>query len=495
MTKTILLTLLACAALPAETLGEKIAHALDASPAARSSFWGVTVVDLKSGETLYETNANRFFVPASNVKLFTTALALARLGAERRFTTTVRAAARPDPSGIIRGEVRLVGGGDPNLSARALPYRPGSSDGNPLAAIEDLAAQMAAAGVRRVEGDIVGDDTWYVFAPYPEGWGVDDPQYEYGAPVSALAINDNAFTLRIEPGAAAGDPAALQFRPPLEFFQVDNRIRTVAVGERKIRFDRDPGGSQLRLWGSIPARDRGTEMLLGVEDPALYAAAALRSALAARGVTVTGSVGARHLLPNQIEDLTQGPTPDPTGWGFEIARRVSAPLVEDLRVTDKVSQNLHAEMALRAVARARRGVGSREAGVEEMKLFLDEVGAERTQYNLVDGSGLARLNLVTASTVMKLLQHMYARPDRESWIGLLPVAGEDGTLSSRMGGTPASGRVHAKTGSLSHVAALSGYIERANGDVVAFSMLVNNFNGRPTEVRGVMDKICNLIVE
>jgi D-alanyl-D-alanine carboxypeptidase/D-alanyl-D-alanine-endopeptidase (penicillin-binding protein 4) len=496
MKKLILMAALACSAASAESLAEKITRALDASTAARTAFWGIYIVDPKSGDTLYEMNANRFFVPASNTKLFTTALALRRLGPQHSFTTTVRAEAAPDAQGIVRGEVRLVGGGDPNLSARPLPYRIGKIEGNPLAAIEDLAGQAVARGVRRIEGDIVGDDTWYVFAPYPEGWGIDDPQYEYGAPVSALTVNDNAFRLRLRPGAQERDPAMVDLNPPLEFYQIDNRVRTIASGERKVRFDRDPGGTQLRLWGAIPLKDKGYEMLLGIEDPAAYAAAALRAAFEARGVTITGSVGVRHVLPNEVDDLTQAAVvPTRPAWGVELARRESGPLAEDLQVVDKVSQNLHAELALRAVAKARRGIGSREAGVEEMKLFLDEAGVERSQYNLVDGSGLARLNLVTAATVMKLLLHMYRSPDRDMWIGLLPVGGEDGTLSSRFGNTPAKGRIRAKTGSLSHVAALSGYAERANGNLVAFSILVNNFNGPAAEVRGVMDRICNLIVE
>jgi serine-type D-Ala-D-Ala carboxypeptidase/endopeptidase (penicillin-binding protein 4) len=494
MKRLLVIAALACSAACAETLAGKITRAIDASEAARAAFWGISIIDPKSGETLYELNPNRFFVPASNTKLFTTALALARLGPDHRLVTTVRAAAAPDAQGVVRGELRLVGGGDPNLSARPLPYRMGPVAGNPLAAIEDLADQLAARGVRRIEGDIVGDDTWYVFAPYPEGWGIDDPQYEYGAPVSALSLNDNAFTLRIRPGTQEGDSAVLQLLPPIEFYQIDNRIRTVEAGERKIRFDRDPGGAQLRLWGTIPARDRGADMLLGIEDPAEYAAAALRFALASRGIVVTGSVRTRHLLPNEVEDLTSA-VPATPAWGVELARRVSAPLAEALQVIDKVSQNLHAELALRAVARARRGIGSREAGVEEMKIFLEEAGVDKSQYNLVDGSGLARLNLVTPATVMKLLLHMYRSPHRETWIGLLPVGGQDGTLSSRMGGPPAAGRIRAKTGSLSHVAALSGYAERAGGDLVAFSILVNNFNRPASEVRGVMDRICTLIVE
>jgi len=481
--------LLAAGMALAASLPQRIEEAL-AGSAAKSAFWGIQVVDLSSGKTIYELNPDRFFVPASNAKLFTTALALMRLGPDFTFQTRVLAAAPPDSEGRIRGDLVLAGGGDPNLSARAIPYRTGPVTGDPLAAIADLAAQVASQGVTRVEGDIVGDDTWYPWEPYSDGWSIDDPLYDYGAPVSALTINDNAFTLSIRPGAREGDLATLAMNPPLEYYTIDNRIRTVAAGgEGQIRYARDPGGSQLRLWGTIPARDRGEDLLLAIEDPARYAALALREALAARGVMVNGGVRVRHLLPNQDAAVSPG-LPE-----IEIARRVSAPLLEDLRITDKVSQNLHAELALRAVGRARRDIGSREAGLEELKAFLGEAGIDAGAYSLHDGSGLARLNLVTPATVVKLLRYMYDSPERDHWLSLLPVGGQDGTLSGRFSEEEAAGKVHAKTGSMSHVSALSGYLERPGGKWLAFSILVNNYNGHTAEVRAAMDRICTLLLE
>jgi serine-type D-Ala-D-Ala carboxypeptidase/endopeptidase (penicillin-binding protein 4) len=234
---------------------------------------------------------------------------------------------------------------------------------------------------------------------------------------------------------------------------------------------------------------------MSIEDPARYAALALRGALEERGVVVEGGAVARHQYPNEASDPSQAAAPAEAPAGIELARRVSAPLVEDLRITDKISQNLHAELALRAVARARRNIGSFEAGLEEMKLFLTEAGVDSGQYNFRDGSGLARLNLVTPAAVVGLLRFMYDGPHREEWIGLLPVGGRDGSLANRFGDTRAAGRVFAKTGSLSHVSALSGYIHRANGRWAAFSIVVNNYNAPAGEVRGVMDRICNLIEE
>jgi D-alanyl-D-alanine carboxypeptidase/D-alanyl-D-alanine-endopeptidase (penicillin-binding protein 4) len=483
-----LVALLIAGQLAAAGLPENIQKLIDSNAAARTAFWGIQIVDLATGKTLYELNPDHYFVPASNTKLFTTALALNRLGADFRFQTRVLADTVPDTEGRIAGALRLIGGGDPNLSARAVPYQKGPITGNPLAAIENLAGQIAARGVKRVDGGIVGDDTWYVWEPYAVGWSIDDPESDDGPPISALTLTDNAQTLGVQPGAAVGDLAALTLNPPMEFYRIENRVRTVSAGgERRIHFKRIPGSRDAQLWGTIPVRDRGTEMLISVDDPAEYAARALKAALESRGIAVGGSLTARHLYPGE------GPAGEATG--VELARLVSAPMIEDLRITNKVSQNLHAELALRAVAKARRNEGSFEAGMDEMQAFLGEAGIDTNAWHLLDGSGLSRLGLVTPAAVVRLLRFMYDSPSRTDWISLLAVGAQDGTLSSRFGETAAGGRVHAKTGSLSHVSALSGYIERPDGTWVAFSILVNNFNGRAAEVRGVMDRICTLVLE
>jgi D-alanyl-D-alanine carboxypeptidase/D-alanyl-D-alanine-endopeptidase (penicillin-binding protein 4) len=482
--------------LSAASLPENIEKLLDSNPAARTAFWGIQIVDLVTGKTLYELNPDHYFVPASNTKLFSTALALNRLGPSFSFLTRVIADAPPDAAGGIGGPLRLIGGGDPNLSARAVPYRTGPITGNPLAAVEDLADQIAARGVKRIDGGIIGDDTWYVWQPYAVGWTVDDPQSDDGPPISALTLTDNVQTLSIQPGTAAGEPAALSFSPPIEFYRVENRVRTVAAGGlRSIHFKRIPGSRHAQLWGTIPIRDRGIDLLISVEDPAEFAARALRLALETRGISVQGESVASHLFPDEVADLTQAPAAAPRPEGVELARRVSAPLLEDLRITAKVSQNLHAELALRAAARARRNVGSFEAGIEEMKDFLSEAGIDPTACHLMDGSGLSRLDLVTPAAVVKLLRFMYDSPVRDDFISLLPVAAQDGTLSGRFTETAAANRIHAKTGSLSHVSALSGYIQRPTGNWVAFCILVNNYTSRAPEIRGIMDTIGGLVLE
>ena len=343
--------------------------------------------------------------------------------------------------------------------------------------------------MKRIAGDIIGDDSWYVWQPYAVGWALDDPQSDDGPPISALTINDNTLTIGVLPGRRVGDLGMVTIEPPLEFYRYDNRVRTAVQNADGlgVKISRIPGTRDVRLWGTVPIQGRTPIFLMSIEDPAEYAAMALRRALEGRGIAVDGRATAAHRYPD--EEAPETPA------GTEVARRVSAPLLEDLRITDKVSQNLHAELLLRAVGRARKNPGSFEAGFEEMKAFLEEAGIAPEAYDFRDGSGLSRLNLVTPGAVVKLLRHMWSGPLREQWMSLLPVAGLDGTLYNRFGETPAAGRLFAKTGSLSHVSALSGYVKRKDDSWVMFSIMVNNYNARAAEARGVMDRICNLIVE
>ena len=490
--------LLLCLCLAASGHGAGLARAIDrllaSTPAARGSFWGIQVTDLKTGRTLYQLNSDRLFVPASNTKLFTAALALTRLGPDHTFETRITADQPAGADGCIHGSLRLVGGGDPNLSARAVPYQPEAAraapaPGNGLAALAELADQVAAKGVQCIEGDIIGDDTWYVWDPYADGWSIDDPTYEYGAAVSALAINDNALTLAVSHGAREGDPAALVLNPPVEYYAIRNRVRTVAAGgDRFIQVHRAPGSREVELRGIIPVDAPALEVALGIQDPAEYAALALRQLLRDRGIRVDGRALARHLPPD-AEAAGAGDRSD----ALVLARHVSAPLVEDLRITGKASQNLHAEMALLAVGRARRGNGSRAAGLDELRSFLAGIGVDHESYSIEDGSGLSRQNLVAPAALVKLLRYMYDSPQRDTWISFLPVAGRDGTLADRFDDTPAAGRIYAKTGSLAHVNALSGYIQRRDGGWAAFSILVNNSSQNAAAVRSLMDRVCILI--
>lgn len=474
---------LAAAAPPAK---DRIQAILGSSPAAGGAFWGIHVTNARTGKVLYSLNGNKFFVPASNTKLFSTALALFRLGPDYRFVTRVTSPAGMDAAGTLRGDLRLLGGGDPTLSGRDLPYHKGVQTSEPLGAIRDLADQVASRGIRRVDGDILGDDTAWPWDPYPPGWAQDDTVSEDGAPVSALTLTDNRVRIQLTPAAAGASPL-LEVVPPFSYFFFRNQVRTVERGTEAVKIYRSPGSREVQLEGTLNAARGSYVDYLAVDDPAAYAATALREALIAKGITVRGTARAVHRHPG---------SPAFTRTGEQVlAERHSAPLLETLRVIDKVSQNLHAEMVLRETARVTRGDGARELALEELAGFLAEIGVPKTAYRFEDGSGLSRLTVVTPSGITRLLGFLYGSRYREQWLSLLPIGGQDGSLEKRFVLPFPAPTVLAKTGSLSHVAALSGYGKSRDGSMLAFSVLVNNYNSPASEIRPLIDRIVLSLVD
>jgi D-alanyl-D-alanine carboxypeptidase/D-alanyl-D-alanine-endopeptidase (penicillin-binding protein 4) len=462
------------------SLKENIDREIATSSAIRSAYLGMQVSRLSDGKVLYQRNPGHLFVPASNTKLFTTALALTRLGPDYRFVTTVVA---------DHGDLILIGGGDPSLSARTYPYSTDPTTGDPLKPIEDLADQVVAGGLKSVQGNVVGDDSRYPWAPYADGWNSADELWEYGAPVSALMINDNRLDLTIAPGNAEGELAHLTLTPQFEFMHIDNRVRTVSAGAVNTHIGGSMDARQLQVWGTILLGGAADQDPLAISDPALFAAALLRDALIRRGVNVSGPAVARHRYLDDIADPERGDPPPAPAPGTELARRLSPPLSELLQVVNKVSQNLHAEVMLREVGAARRNIGTAAAGLAELHDFLAEIAIPDDEYEFVDGSGLSRGTLVEPQAIVKLLQYMWNSPNREAWVGLLPVGGQDGSLRKRFKDHPEAARIHAKTGSLSHVRALSGYAQMSHGGTVAFSILLNNYLAPDAEVARFLDNI------
>jgi D-alanyl-D-alanine carboxypeptidase/D-alanyl-D-alanine-endopeptidase (penicillin-binding protein 4) len=481
----------------AASLGAEIDELL-ARPIARQAFWGVHVRDLDSGEVLYDHNGEKLFIPASNAKLFSTALGLARLGPDYQFTTTVVSTAAPTQDGIVGGDLVLVGGGDPNLSSRVIPYNPRKSfEKDPMIPLAELARQIVESGIRRVEGNLIGDDSRYVSQSYGDGWSWGDTNWGYGAPVGALCFNDNQIEILVQPGPAAGRPARLSLRPDFDYYRLDNYTRTAATRTvaQGLELEREPGRRGVRLWGEISIRSPGRTFSVAVDDPGLFAAFALRGELEKRGVTVTGEVLSRHAWPWEYNGLKRASFPRKPPEGQAVASIQSARLQEGLRVINKDSQNLHAEMLLREVGFVTRNVGSYEAGLEELESFLEEAGLPRRQFEFADASGLSRKDLVSPSGTVQLLAHMWNSPHRGDYLETLPMAGEDGTLDWRFARTSARGRIRAKTGTLGHVTALSGYASTEGGRNLAFSIYVNNFSVASSYIRSLVDRIVVAMIE
>ena len=397
----------------------------------------------------------------------TTAAALAAFGPDARLRTTVETAGRLDGRGRVLGDVYLVGAGDPNLSARFAP-------GRPTAAFEAMADALLAAGVRRIEGRVVGHEGAFTGDGRGSDWTWEDLVWGYGAPVSALSFGDNAIELKLAPGERVGDPAVLDiapFRPPLE---VISNVTTAETGtEEDVRLDLE-GADRVRLSGRLPLGGEW-EGLVAVADPARWAATTFAAVLESKGIRVGGGVlTSRVALPVDRRFL---------------AAHDSEPMAEIVRVVNKESQNLHAEILLRLLGLRVEGEGSASKGHEAVLAFLRRIGVPADGWGLVDGSGLARTDLLTPHGLVSLLEAMDRHPHAAAFRDSLPVAGRDGTLEKRMRGKAAEGRVLAKTGTLNLANALAGYVTTTRGDRLVFAIVVNNHAGRAKEAVEAIDAI------
>ena len=486
----LLFSSLAQAAGKSHSLARQIDAILHASPAGRG-FWGIEVVRLPDGEILYARNTQRLFAPASNMKMFTTSAALSKLGPDFIFRTTVESSAAPDSQGRVPDLV-LVGRGDPNLGSRVVPYQYNSPARLPADLdFEKLADQVVAKGVREVTGNLYADDTYFVYQPYGTDWAVDDLYWEYGAPITALAFNDNSLKLQIRPAAVAGPKAQISVVPGEGYYKIVNDVTTTDSGiPAKIEINRFPGSMELDVWGHIPVGSKGDDEGISIQNPPLFIGDMFRKLLEQRGVKVDGQVVVRELT--QAASAGQSAPPQPE-HRVVLAEHDSLPLSQDIKVTLKVSQNLHAEMLLRTLSRVEDNKGSLEDGLNILKSFTQKIGIEPNEIRFADGSGLSRETLVTPDAVMKLLEFNARAPYFKSFCDALPVAGVDGTLGDRFHNTPLQGRIHAKTGSLEHVNALSGYMNLPSGRRLAFVIIANHQPLKWSQATKVIDQIALLI--
>jgi D-alanyl-D-alanine carboxypeptidase/D-alanyl-D-alanine-endopeptidase (penicillin-binding protein 4) len=458
---------------------------LAAAPASKGE-WGLLIVDAETGETLYERNADKYFVPASNMKLFTTALALSKLGPDYRFHTTLETHGALSPEGVLKGDLFLVGRGDPNLSNRKFPYELKEEfDGAPEKMLIELADALVAKGVKEITGDVVGDDSYFPREIYPNGWEIDDMVWEYGAAVSAIVVDDNTVTLTLTPGDAAGAPVQALVVPATPDFTVQNLVVTSAAEIKSdLRLTREPNSKNVVVRGTMPAKSSPRKLVLAIHDPAEHAAALLNRLLAERGIKIAGRPTSIH------EPEAIGATPRAV-----LAEHVSAPLGDSVKLVNKISQNLHTEMLLRAAARNTATWNTPEDLAKFPADFYAAAGIAPGDVIQTDGSGLSRHDLVTPRAIVALLRYAQGQPWFASYFASLPVAGVDGTLDTYMKSTPAVGRIHAKTGSVEHVRTRSGFADTPSGRRLIFSFLSNNQGGKNHEASDALDGLCLAMID
>ena len=485
---------------------KKQIEAILSQPELERGFWGIEITSAGSGKVLYSLNADKLFTPASNTKLFTTAAALALIGPDYKFRTTIETNGSLDKYGRLSGDVFLVGRGDPTLSGREMPYSMRTQrDADPVKVLEQLADELTQKGVKYIDGDVVADDSYFAFERYGEGWSQDDLVWAEGAPVSALTINDNVVFVNILPGTHPGDKAFVSLTPFADYYTIDNRLMTTPAGTgRKVYINREPGSTQLTLWGTIPMDDPGANEGLAIEDPAEFAASLFRHLLEMRGIAVYGKQRTRHTELASLSTFTSTVIASSRGGDehsltspagpLVLAEYQSAPLSQDIQVINKVSQNLHAEILLRLLGREKGTGGTVQAGLEVLRGFLNNAGISSDDYSFFDGSGLSRENLVTPHAVIELLRYAAGQPWGKEFRDSLPAAGVDGSLAERFKDLDSEARVYGKTGSLGGVKTLSGYAVTSKGDQLAFSILTNNFSLPGKRVNDVIDSIVEAAV-
>ena len=426
--------------------------------------WGIAVVSLDSGRTLYAHRADRLLQPASTAKLFTAALSLATLGADYRIPTRLLASGRQH-DGRLNGPLILYGMGDPTLG----------TDGS-TAWADQLAAQLAARGVRRVHGDLIADDGYFTGPPFGTGWEAGDLQSWFAVPTSALSVQENTVDITVNPAAAAGLPASLSFDPVDATPPLLGRITTTlprTAGD--INLYRAPGSSTLHAFGSVPARAPPQHFKLAMTDPALQAGRQLHQALERQGIHVTGKLQARHWPQDDTDLLSHTET---------VAEVLSPPLMEILQRGLKRSQNLYLQNLLLSVGMHEQAdaptsspgfTSSESYGIKALQQWLPQIGIPPSTSLLGEGSGLSRRNLVTPDALVHLLSHLDAQPYAAALRDALPIAGVDGTLIGRMRHTAAENNVRAKTGSMNYVHCLAGYVTTAAGERLAFAIMLDNY--------------------
>ncbi|AHJ26500.1 D-alanyl-D-alanine carboxypeptidase/D-alanyl-D-alanine-endopeptidase [Nodularia spumigena CS-584] len=420
--------------------------------------WGILVKNLADEQTLYNRDAEKYFNPASNTKLLTTAAALEQLGADFRIRTSVY----QDSDGVLR----VVGRGDPSLKVPQL---------------QELAQQLQQQGITQIN-QLIADDSYFQGEIVHPSWEWEDLAAYYGAPVNSLIVNENASLFTVSP-QTIGKPLQLKWNEPFEAYQwrVENNSVTTEKDESGfVAVSRDLKGPVLRIQGQMAVNSNSTMRAIAVFDPVQNFLRHFRQTLVKSGITVS-----------QMSNGTSGKNER------ELAAVESPPLSELLKETNINSNNLYAEALLRALAKQplENNQTTADAGLEVVKSSLTKLGVDPTSYILVDGSGLSRKNLISPQALVQTLQAMVKSPQAELFRASLPVAGVSGTLKNRLGDTSAVGIVQAKTGTMTGVVSLSGYVNSPNYQPLAFSIIVNHSEQPARIVRQSMDEIVVLLTQ
>lgn len=466
------LTLSACVHLPSDQKRDSELTEQLYAPALKGIRWGIFVSDL-DGKILLEHRADDRFIPASNTKLFTTALAFHFKDSLERFAphfatrVALETGSADQPPTLI-----LTGFGDPALTDRT---------DCETRCLSHLADNIVDIGIVEV-GDIVGDETWFPGEAWPPGWSWEDLQWGYGTSISALSVNDNLYALYIAPGLSLGEPADVRLLTGFETYHLSSTVTTVETVTEPLRISRPPGDKTLSLNGQVALSTPPRTLHLGIDTPALFAAERLKYALKEAGIKVSGQLRTRtkRAKSSPLTSVTEPALPCSPQLNLphrlddtSIARLPPPDWLSMLRDINKLSQNLYAEIMLRHIGRL-CGSGTRAEGLAQLDALIAITGAPKTGHSFFDGSGMSVYNRVSPRTIGALLVYAARQDWGADWQQTFPIAGHDGGLEQRFLNTPLAGRLFAKTGTLKGVNALSGYMTARSGRRLAFSIIAND---------------------
>ena len=463
---------------PIGKLGYELSQKFD-DPEFENAHWGVLIRSLKTGETVYSRNEKKMFMPASNMKLFTTSSAMKALGPDYRYTTRLVTTGSVKDS-VLNGSIIVVGSGDPTISGRY-------NDGNVTETFAQWADSLRSHGIKAVNGSIIGDDNCFDDEFYGSNWAAEYETDYYAAQISGISFNDNCVDFRVVPSANAADVCSLSWTPNTKYVNVINQTVTAPVTDsvNDISFYRVRGTNTIYVRGAMSVGKKELTESVAIDNPTLFTVTVLKEILESKGIRVNGNpVDADELKDSLKYDNVQ-----------QLASFTSVPYSVMVRTINKQSQNFYTEQVYRTMGKESAGRGSMESGRTVVKPILAGWGVDTVRLRMADGSGLSRMDLITPSDLVSILSGMYQEKYFLPFYESLPIAGVDGTIRSRMRGTKAEGNVHAKTGFIGYVRALSGYVTSADGEMFVFSMVANHYTVPTSKAEKIQNDVCVKLAE
>lgn len=436
---------------------------------------GISIVSLKKNTLLFNYRDDDLFCIASNMKLLTTSAALEYLGPDFEYKTSVETDGYLTSSGELKGNIIIKGSGDPNISGRFY-------DGNILAVPESWTHAVKTMGIRRVTGDIIADDSIFDRTHLNPHWPENQSSKWYCAPICGLSFNDNCVDIALTPGNTPGKVVSLLVEPNTAYVTFFNTcIYTANKKEHSVSVCRKPGTNQIFIKGKFWIGASPEKKWITINNPALYLATVFKETLERNGIAVDGNI--------RLVDKD-----DSRDTALKVIAETISTMEQTITVTNKHSQNLYAEQILKTLGVHIKGDGSIEAGLLVLRDFLEKLDIQSGDYHLEDGCGLSKGNRLSPKVITRILGYMYKHPRGKVLYDSLPISGTDGGLRRRMTSPPYKGRIHAKTGYIAATSALSGYIDTENGDILAFSILMNGVKNLSNALK-IQDDICKMLVD